>query len=172
MFYDKFAMFQRIQSFYLMIIIALGVLLCFAPVIVLTSPDSEVEHRIYELSADGIEEISPAIMHGILEKPIELQGLWGLLLASALISVCAFIALLLFQNRILQARFNIFLAMLCLGYYGILFMYVWFCVQNFGLNWRITFWTCIPLICFVLVIAATRAILRDEARIRASERLR
>ena len=76
------------------------------------------------------------------------------------------------EKRILQARLNIFLAMLCLGYYGILFMYVWFAQQNLGVEWNLYFWSCIPLICFVLTLMATRRILKDEALVRAADRIR
>ena len=169
---EKFLRLQRIQTLYLSVIIALGILLCITPVLTLTSPPTASEHRVYELSADGIEEISPAINHGILEAPIELPGLWGLMLTSILISVLAFADLWLVHNRILQARFNILLAILCLGYYGILYMYIWFIRQNFGLDWMPTVWAALPLICFVLTIEAIRCILKDEMRVRASHRLR
>lgn len=165
-------MIQRIQTVYLMLIVALGILLYFAPVIELTTPADAATQRMYEIGADGIDEITPGIDALLMGEPLELNGLWGLSLTTLLISLLALIDIFLYKKRLLQARFNLFLAFLCLGYYGILFMYVWFAKMNFGMDWHITFWTCIPLICFVLTMGAIRRILKDEALVRAADRIR
>ena len=150
-------MIQRIQTLYLLLIVILGVVLLFMPVVQLTTPPEAAEQYMYDLCAT---------------KFIPLDGLWGLTLTTALIPLLAFIDIFLFKKRILQARLNIFLAMLCLGYYGILFMYVWFAQQNLDVEWNLYFWSCIPLICFVLTLMATRRILKDEALVRAADRIR
>ncbi|MBO7408300.1 MAG: DUF4293 domain-containing protein [Paludibacteraceae bacterium] len=165
-------MIQRIQTIYLMLIVALGILLYFAPVITLSTPADVAMQRLYEVGADGIDELTPGIDETLMGEPIELKGLWGLTLTTLLIPLLALIDIFLYKKRLLQARFNIFLALLCLGYYGILFIYVWFAKMNFGLEWHITFWTCIPLICFVLTMGAIRRILKDEALVRAADRIR
>ncbi len=164
-------MIQRIQSLYLLGIIILGTLLFFVPVIQLnTAPDAAVQ-RMFEISATGMDEITPDMEHLYVDS-LTLNGLWGLTLTTLLIPFMAFVDLFLYRRRILQARLNIFLAMLCLGYYGILYMYIWFAKMNFGLDWHICFWACIPLICFVLTLGATRRILKDEALVRAADRIR
>lgn len=164
-------MIQRIQSLYLLAIVFLGIGLCFVPVIELVTPADAAIQRIIMLGAVGLDEVTPNIDY-ITVEPLHLQGLWGLTLTTILIPVLAFVDIFLYRHRILQARLNIFLAVLCLGYYGILFMYVWFAKMNFGFDWHITFWACFPLICFILTLGATRRILKDEALVRAADRIR
>ena len=67
-------------------------------------------NKVYDLSAVG---------------GAPLQGLWGLLLTTILIPVLALVDIFLYKKRILQARLNIFTVLLCLGYYGVLAIYIW-----------------------------------------------
>lgn len=150
-------MIQRIQTLYLLAIVILGVTLCFQPVLQFVSPEEAAELQVYELSALG---------------GAPLQGVWGLLLATLLIPVLALVDIFLYKKRVLQARLNIFTAMLCLGYYGVLAIYVWQAKLALGTDWHILPWAAIPLVCFVLTLMATRRILKDEALVRAADRLR
>lgn len=162
-------MIQRIQSLYLLAIVILGSILFFMPVLQFTTMPEEPVQRMFELNALGLDEITP---NGDFYDPLTLNGIWGLALATALIPFLAFVDIFLYRHRILQARLNIFLALLCLGYYGILYVYIWFAQMNFGLDWNLCFWACVPLICFVLTLGATRRILKDEALVRAADRIR
>ena len=90
-------MIQRIQTLYLLAVVALGIALIWLPVVQFVSPEG-TELQVYELSALG---------------GAPLQGLWGLTLATALIPVLALVDIFLYRNRILQARLNIFTVMLC-----------------------------------------------------------
>ena len=52
-------------------------------------------------------------------------------------------------------------------------IYVWLMkmtVEN--VQWSPDFWAAIPLICMVLTLMATRRILKDEALVRAADRIR
>jgi len=150
-------MIQRIQTLYLLAVVALGIALIWLPVLQLVTPEEAAELQIYELSAiDGAP----------------LQGLWGLLLTTILIPVLALVDIFLYKKRILQARLNIFLTMLCLGYYGVLAIYVWQAKLALGVEWHILPWASFPLICMVLTLMATRRILKDEALVRAADRIR
>ena len=164
-------MIQRIQSLYLLAIVFLGVILFFVPVIQFTTPIDAPVQRMFELEATGFDEITPDVENLYVEA-IEFKGIWGLTVTTLLIPFLAFVDIFLYRRRILQARLNIFLALLCLGYYGILYVYVWFAQMNFNLEWHLYFWACIPLICFVLTLGATRRILKDEALVRAADRIR
>lgn len=146
-------MIQRIQTLYLLAIVALGIALIWLPVAELITN----EFHVYELSAFA---------------KVPLKGIWGLAVTTILIPALAFVDIFLYRKRVLQARLNIFLAILCLGYYGILFVYIWFAKMNFAVEWHLSFWACIPLICFVLTLGATRRILKDEALVRAADRIR
>ena len=161
-------MIQRIQTLYLLAIVILGITLIFQPVLQLNTLESADELRIYNLSASGLELLT----NEDCQPVICLQGLWGLLVTTALIPLLALIDIFLYRKRILQARLNIFLAMLCLGYYGVLYIYIWQAKLALEVEWNIVPWASIPLICFVLTIMATRRILKDEALVRAADRIR
>ena len=149
-------MIQRIQTLYLLAIVALGIALIWQPVVQLITPEG-TDLQVWELSALG-------------GAPI--QGLWGLLVTTILIPVLALVDIFLFKKRLLQARLNIFLAMLCLGYYGVLAIYIWQAKLALGVEWHILPWASFPLVCFVLTLMATRRILKDEALVRAADRIR
>jgi hypothetical protein len=150
-------MIQRIQTLYLLAVAALGITLLFMPVVQFVSPQEAAELQVYELSAMG---------------GAPLQGLWGLTLTTALIPLLALVDIFLYKKRILQARLNIFTVMLCLGYYGVLAIYIWLAKVSLGVEWHIIPWASIPLICLILTLMATRAILKDEALVRAADRIR
>ena len=152
-------MIQRIQTIYLLLVAALGVTLCFVPVVQLVTPEEAAELHIWNLVA---AQFSTA--------PI--KGLFGLLVATALIPALALIDIFLFKKRLLQARLNIFTVMMCLGYYGVLAIYIWQAKLALGVDWHILPWACIPLVCMVLTLMATRRILKDEALVRAADRIR
>lgn len=150
-------MIQRIQTLYLLAVVALGITLCFMPVVQLVTPENAAELQIWELSALG---------------GAPLQGLWGLLVTTALIPLLALIDIFLYKKRMLQARLNIFTILLCLGYYGVLALYIYLAQLSMGVDWHILPWACIPLVCMVLTLMATRRILKDEALVRAADRIR
>lgn len=150
-------MIQRIQTLYLLAVVALGIALIWLPVVQLVSPLEAAELQIWEMSALG---------------GAPLQGLWGLLVTTALIPLLALVDIFLFKKRILQARLNIFLALLCLGYYGVLAIYIWQAKLALGVDWHILPSASFPLISFVLTLMATRRILKDEALVRAADRIR
>lgn len=150
-------MIQRIQTLYLLAVVALGIALIWLPVVQFVTPEESAQLQVYELSALG---------------GAPLQGLWGLLVTTLLIPVMALIDIFLYKKRILQARFNIFLVFLCLGYYGVLAMYIWLAKMSLGVEWHLMPWASFPLISMVLTLMATRAILKDEALVRAADRIR
>lgn len=149
-------MIQRIQTLYLLAVVALGIALIWLPVVQFVSPEWTAL-QVYELSALG---------------GAPLQGLWGLTLTTVLIPVLALVDIFLYRNRILQARLNIFTVMLCLGYYGVLALYIWLAKMSLGVEWHILPWASFPLVCLVLTMMATRRILKDEALVRAADRIR
>ena len=150
-------MIQRVQTIYLLLVVALGVALIWLPVVQFVTPADAAELQIWELSALG---------------GAPLQGLWGLLVTTALIPLLALIDIFLFKKRLLQARLNIFSIMLCLGYYGVLAIYIWLAKMSMGVEWHILPWASFPLVCLVSTMMATRRILKDEALVRAADRIR
>lgn len=151
-------MIQRIQTVYLLLVVALGITLCFVPVLQLVTPEEATELQIWEVCATRFD--------------VPLQGLWGLTLTTALIPLLALVDIFLYKKRLLQARLNIFTVLLCLGYYGVLAIYIWLAKMSLGTDWHILPWASIPLVCMILTLMATRAILKDEALVRAADRIR
>ena len=150
-------MIQRIQTLYLLAVVALGIALIWQPVVQFVSPEEAETLQIWELSALG---------------GVPLQGLWGLLLTTLLIPALAFVDIFLYRKRLLQARLNIFTIMLCLGYYGVLAIYIWQAKLALDVDWHILPYASFPLVCLVLTLMATRRILKDEALVRAADRIR
>lgn len=164
-------MIQRIQTLYLLLIVIAATVLLWQPVLSFTSAEDAQVQRFATLSAvHGLQEI--AVQDEPAQEPLVLEGTWGLPVTTALIALLALVDIFLFNKRILQARLNIFLAMLCLGYYGVLAIYIGLAKISLGVEWHVLFWASIPLICFVLTLMATRAILKDEALVRAADRIR
>ena len=150
-------MIQRIQTLYLLAVVALGIVLIWLPVVQFVTPEEAAELHVWELTALG---------------GVPIQGVWGLLVTTLLIPVLALIDIFLYNKRILQARLNIFTVMLCLGYYGVLAIYIWQAKLALGVDWHILPCASFPLVCMVLTLMATRRILKDEALVRAADRIR
>lgn len=141
-------MIQRIQTLYLFFVVVLGVLLCFFAPVTYVYPEN--------LTIGELQVFSK----------------WPLAVITIAIPLIAAVNIFLFKHRILQARVNIVNAFLCIGWYAICFVYVWFEKQNFNVDWYVTIWAAIPLVCLVLTMMAVRRILRDEALVRAADRIR
>lgn len=164
-------MIQRIQSVYLLLVVIAAVVLLWQPVMSFTTPeDADVQHYATLSAIHGLQE--QALWDNPEQAPLTLQGTWGLLVTTVLIALLALVDIFLYNKRILQARLNIFLACLCVGYYGVLAVFAWFVRMNFALDWHVLPWAGLPLVCLVLTLMATRAILRDEALVRAADRIR
>ncbi len=164
-------MIQRIQTLYLLLVVILGTLLCiFSPV--------------EFLLPDATDYVS---LHA-LDK-------WPLAVMSIAIPLLALVTIGLYKRRLLQVRLNIMNVVLCLGYYALLALYVAYIVKGYeplgvhhlplegvefspskgeleGISWYLTMWSAIPLVNVVLTMMATRRILKDEALVRAADRLR
>ena len=150
-------MIQRIQTLYLLLVVVLGTLLCcFAPV--------------QFLMPEGIDYIK-----------LMTFDKWALATISVAIPVLALVTIFLFKRRLLQARLNIMNVVLCLGYYALLALYTAYVVKGYepigeqvlaDAEWFLTVWAAIPLVNVVLTMMATRRILKDEALVRAADRLR
>ncbi len=166
-------MIQRRQTIYLLLIVILGTILFFIPVIQFTSPVESGIQRMFELGATGLEELTEEYSYAAQDLSlVTLKGVWGLSAATLLIPIVALVIIFLYRKRLVQAAACILEACLCLGYYGVLLIYVWFGKHNVAREWDLLFGSCIPLICLVLTLMAVRGILKDEALVRAADRLR
>lgn len=150
-------MLQRIQTIYLLLVVILGTLLCFfAPV--------------QFLMPNGTEYIA-----------LQAFDKWPMAAITIVVPLLAMVNIFLFKHRLLQARLNIVNVIFCLGYYAMMALYVSFIIKGYeplqettltNADWYLNVWAGIPLINIVLTMMATRRILKDEALVRAADRLR
>ncbi len=150
-------MIQRIQTLYLLLVVILGTLLCFF------SP-------VQFLAPDATEYI-----------PLMAFDKWPLATITLVIPLLALVNIFLFKRRFLQVRLNIVNVIFCLGYYALLALYVAYVVKGYeqigdttltNAEWYLNIWAAFPLVNIVLTMMATRRILKDEALVRAADRLR
>ena len=142
-------MLQRIQTVYLLIIMALTIAILFLPLAVLQSGD-----QLFTFDATGIST-------------------WGLFALTIVISLLALLTIFLFKKRILQIRICVFNAILMLGFYGLFAFFYWDLGNQkeiFSLSLKIAF--SFPLISLILDYLAIRNIGADEALVRSLDRLR
>ena len=174
-------MIQRIQTLYLLAVVILGIVLIWLPVVEFISyaeiydkvDNQQVETmRTWELRPSGVKVLYWVQDTEASYAPVPVHGVWGLTLATLLIPVLALVDIFLFKKRLLQARLNIFSVMFCLGWYGVVAIYLWQAKLALGVDWHVLPWAAFPLVCFVLTLMATRAILKDEALVRAADRIR
>lgn len=149
-------MIQRIQTLYLLVVVILGTLLCF---------------------------FSPVyfMMTGTTEYPLNIMEKLPMAIMTIASPVLALLSIFLFKHRLLQVRINIMNVIMCLGFYALLALYTAYVVKGYepvgdlkllGADWYVTLWASIPLINLILLMMATRRILKDEALVRAADRLR
>ena len=174
-------MIQRIQTLYLLAVVILGIMLIWLPVVEFISyaeiyekvDNQQVETmRTWELRPSGVKVLYWVQDTEASYAPVPVHGVWGLTLATLLIPVLALVDIFLFKKRLLQARLNIFSVMFCLGWYGVVAIYIWQAKLAQGVEWYIQPSACIPLVSMVLTLMATRRILKDEALVRAADRIR
>jgi len=160
-------MIQRIQSLYLLVVSALGVLGFFVPAFswYLNQP-----HIIQLTSAGWIPDavVDPSVS--------ALPEIWitPLLGCGIFVSLLPLVAIVLFKNRPLQitfCRINVFVEIVLLGMIGMAF----FQTSNFispDATMSFGFSAIFPVIAVILLVLAMRAIQKDENLVRSVDRLR
>ena len=153
-------MLQRIQTVYLLIIVALTVALLFLPLAVLQSGD-----QLFTFDASGLSTMT--------EQPELIYPTWGLFALVIIVSLLAFVTIFLFKNRILQIRLCIFNAILMFGIYGLFAFFTWIMkgqLETASMSFK--FALSFPLVSLILDYLAIRNIGADEALVRSLDRLR
>ena len=151
-------MIQRIQSLYLLIVAILTFLVAKFPLMELVTGDGTICNvNVLGVYAGNNLEYS----------------VWVLLALSIINILIATGTILLFKKRILQIRLSVFNILLIIGFYILLGVYYWVIREKFSaevINFK---WTVmLPAINIVLSYLAIRAIGKDEAMVRAVDRLR
>ena len=145
-------MLQRIQTVYLLIIVALTVATLFLPLAVLQQGDA-----LFSFDASGL-----STMIGEPE-----------LLYPAIIAIIALVTIFLYKKRILQIRLCVFNALLILGFYGFFAFLIYSLKGDMeGASVSVKIALSFPLVNLILDYLAIRNIGADEALVRSLDRLR
>ncbi|MDD4608894.1 MAG: DUF4293 domain-containing protein [Bacteroidaceae bacterium] len=152
-------MLQRIQSVYLGIAVALLLTTIFLPVGQFISADGATfifTNLGVDLPNDAGRDLAP-------------WGMFALLLFTAIISLAT---IFLYTNRILQIRMTLFSCILLVGYYLMFLFFTYILQEKYQASYSLSWALSLPLVALVLQYLALRAIGRDEAMVRAADRIR
>lgn len=153
-------MLQRIQTVYLLIIVALIVAMLFLPLAVLQAGD-----QFLSFDATGISTMTA--------QPELIYPTWGLFALTAIVALLSLFTIFLFKKRMLQIRLCIFNAILMLGIYGMFAFFIWNLkgqMADVTLNLKIAL--AFPIVGVILDYLAIRNIGADETLVRSLDRLR
>lgn len=157
-------MIQRIQSLYLFLIVVLGVLTCFMPLM-----------EIFDSSYAWLGQLKALGIMSLGEEGARVFShyTFGLFLMSVVIPMIALFTIFLYKRRMVQIRLMVFDLVLMVGYYGLL---AWSCYSAYNLVGgevrSITIASAFMLVNIVLAIMAIHRIRKDEALVRSLDRLR
>ncbi|MDL2256118.1 DUF4293 domain-containing protein [Parabacteroides sp. OttesenSCG-928-G06] len=152
-------MLQRIQTVYLLLVGALFIALLFMPLAIITAD------QIYRFDVTGLNTVMPEAQ---LIFPT-----WGLFALTAIIALLAVVTIFLYKKRVLQIRLTIFNTLLMVGFYALVFYYVYNVKADMeGTALNVKFALSFPLIAIILNYLAIRNIGADEALVRSLNRLR
>ncbi|KAA6322419.1 hypothetical protein EZS27_028037 [termite gut metagenome] len=112
-------------------------------------------------------------MVGIRDMGTGFHSTWGLSVILLVCTLIAFITIFLYKRRILQTKMILFNNILLVGYYIDIITFYFMTKGNpetssFQLSWTL----CFPVIAMIINYLARRAIKRDEAMVKATDRLR
>lgn len=153
-------MIQRIQTLYLLAVVALMAITLFAPIAVFTVGDVDFTLRAFSLAGGGESQTT----------------LWmGIILAIA--TVLPLATIFMFKNRQLQVRLCAAEMVLLLGAVAFIAIYYWLSSSNafegVEIGVRRFGWAApMPLIAMLFNYLAGRAIFKDEILVRSLDRIR
>lgn len=161
-------MLQRIQTVYFLIATVLSSLLFFIPYSDLTASTGQ----LYRFTYSGFAELT----EGAATSVVKTHSMVVLLIAIIVFSI---IGIALFKNRYLQLRLSIYLMAMALGFETMIIFYSYrmsnILSEEFGgetvvkYNYLILV---IPILVFVLIFLARRAISKDEKLVKSYDRIR
>lgn len=153
-------MLQRIQTVYLLLIVALTIATLFFPLAVL-----QAGNDLFSFDASGVSTL--------MGEAELIYPTWGLFALVAVIAIVALVTIFLFKRRILQIRLCVFNALLMVGFYGFFAYLAYSFTSSFAeMSLQVKFGLAFPLINLILDYLAIRNIGADEALVRSLDRLR
>lgn len=178
-------MIQRIQSFYLILAVC-ALALCFMfPVanFTLLNDNQTVASSQLNLVAKDIPSDMLAQIESGQEVNLSQNGIfhvWPIMVLAMLSGIAALVAIFLYKNRMRQVRVVACCFLLNVIYVGLVFLWAadsfakvlsgLIPCQNVSVTYGVGTWAAVASL--VLFFLAQRAIKRDEAKVRAADRLR
>lgn len=151
-------MLQRIQSLYLLAISLISISLFFLPI-------AGYLDDTFILTLLGVRTTIPV-------NPFQTPNVIPLLIINSLLFIFTTITIFLYTNRPLQLRLCKSILLTNTVFIVIIFFYADDIASLFLSKANYKFAAGLPLITFVLLFLATRAIKKDEALVKSAERLR
>ena len=180
-------MIQRIQSFWL-VLAACCIALCFMFPIAQYRFDLPETGQQVEAQLDLLAKSNPEMMNQILGgEPVVKYSqrdsgfqTWPVMALAALVGVAALVCIFLYRNRVRQMRLVAVTFLLNVVYVFLIFFWAvdaysrnlmqYFHVDSQQVTWYVGAYA--PIVSIVLLVLAHRGIKRDEAKVRAADRLR
>ena len=156
-------MIQRIQSVYLFLAGLLPAFTFWLPLARFSGEGTEGFHTLY---ATGLNVVGSAPSAGEATTP------WALIVIGICCVLLPLIALFGYKNRKAQMRKTRWAMLLDVAYYVALSVHVWLHVTASGLTPGFALGCLCPLLSFLFLWLALRAIRKDEALVRAADRIR
>lgn len=149
-------MIQRIQTLWFFLAAVAAALIFFFPVIELTA---ENNMKIYEYSS-----ISIAGIDNLIQTSYIIAGLTGI------IALLSFLGIFLYKNRILQMRISTFASLLVIFLVVLLTYFSWSKLANPGAAIGLS--AVLPIIIFIFLLMARRAVKKDDNLVKSVDRIR
>lgn len=152
-------MIQRIQTLYLFLAGILPVITFFTPLVTLKKEGSYADMFTYGYDSSQVTELAGRHPYGVA-------------VFTAISAIWAFVTIFGYKNR----RSQLLNVRLCMGsnalWYATLGCYVYSLTGNIGLSYTPTIWIILPLVSILFAFLAGKAIRKDEALVRAADRIR
>ena len=183
-------MLQRIQSFYLVLVVV-GIILMFQfPIATYTAqtPNGDIGAALQLTNTKSIQTEDMMDFHFVGDDTVSLPGKWVLSVVAVIVGFIALVSIFLYKNRVLQMRvvafaflFNVVLIFLIFfwaingagGNGGYLHVLQESTLMGSSITTQmLTPGTITPIVTVILLFLAQRAIKKDEMKVRAADRLR
>ncbi|MCD8296002.1 MAG: DUF4293 domain-containing protein [Prevotella sp.] len=152
-------MIQRKQTVFILLAVALTIVCLSLPLCRFTAIDDigneTVMYNLWLTNAEGAHDLS-------------VWALFAILLVTCPIGLFTIFA---FHNRIAQSRLCAFNILLIIGWYAVFVILMLAFSHSLG-DWHIAAACVFPLVSAILYFIARKAILADEALVRAADRIR
>jgi RsiW-degrading membrane proteinase PrsW (M82 family) len=155
-------MLQRIQTLYLLAIVILSGITFFMPAADLINQTNSL-HYVIDFKGVYLLQTKGSIFD---------SSAWGFTAIAGIIPFISLYSIFQYKNRIKQIRFSVLNIFFMIGFYIILFIYLWLVGQRLNADWTIRYTTSFPLICLILNYLAIGAIGKDEKLVKSLNRVR